>query len=65
MGETGLIDAARQNDLEQVKSCIESGEDVNQVIKDDICFLIIEFKCQHFFGTLFATIVGSGEENAY
>ena len=33
MGETGLIDAARQNDLEQVKSCIESGEDVNQVIK--------------------------------
>ena len=44
MGETGLIDAARQNDLEQVKSCIESGEDVNQVIQDDIRFVIIVFK---------------------
>ena len=44
MGETGLIDAARQNDLEQVKSCLESGEDVNQVIQDDIRFVIIVFK---------------------
>ena len=57
MGETGLIDAARQNDLEQVKSCIESGEDVNQVIKDYICFLII--------ASFLATIFGSGEKNAY